>query len=363
MEERLKPLQFIHSIQGGLGNVRMHSGREPLMARRGHRIRLSRRVWRPFKLRHAAKSTLLMFSVPGLAYGAGRRLAGGGTGSRACEGRGGCAGAGRLAPSSATGGPADSGTGWAVWRGTKAQVGVHGGAFVPGPGLVRGGVGYAYTRFSLGSPLRIGGTESKTLGHVAEIRLSVQVFTPVVREVEQPAVGVLSSAFESGAAPDDAVSGAVALGVTRRFSSRLSAGFGALLLHQLDSRAVTVVPIALVDWQITDRLVLRSRRDARLTYLLDARQRLSVAGVVSLFDRKQFRLDDSGAVSGGTVEIGCYAVGGRVTWRPAPGLALEGGVEAPLGQSLRVRDRSGREVFDTDMDDGLQLSVSVRYRF
>ena len=254
-----------------------------------------------------------------------------------------------------------NGVGSLAWH--DSMVGVHGGAFVPGPGLVRGGVGYAYTRFSLGSPIRTGGTESKTLGDVAEIRLSVQVFTPWSRTWSSQLFGVLSSAFESGAAPDDAVSGAVALGVTRRFSGRLSAGFGALLLHQLDGRAVTVVPIALVDWQITDRLVLRSRRDVRLTYVLDARQRLSVAGVVSLFDRKQFRLDDSGAVSGGTVEIDGYAVGGRVTWRPAPGLALEGGAEAALGQSLRVHDRSGRTVFDTNMDDGLQLSVSVRYRF
>ena len=245
----------------------------------------------------------------------------------------------------------------------ESIIGVHGGAFVPGPGLVRGGVGYAYTRFSLGSPLRMGGTESKTLGDVAEIRLSVQVFTPWSRTWSSQLFGVLSSAFESGAAPDDAVSGAVALGATRRFSGRLSAGFGALLLHQLDSRAVTVVPIALVDWQITERLALRSRQGVTLTYVLDARQRLSVAGVVSFFDRKQFRLDDSGAASGGTVEIGGYAVGGRVTWRPAPGLTLEGGVEAPLGQSLRVRDRSGRMVFDTDMNDGLQLSVSLRYRF
>ena len=254
-----------------------------------------------------------------------------------------------------------NGVGSLAWH--DSIVGVHGGAFVPGLGLVRGGVGYAYTRFSLGSPLRIGETESKTLGDVAEIRLSVQVFTPWSRTWSSQLFGVLSSAFESGAAPGDAVSGAAALGVTRRFSGRLSAGFGALLLHQLDSRVVSVVPIALVDWRITERLVLRSRQDVTLTYVLDARQRLSVAGVVSFFDRKQFRLDDSGTVSGGTVEIGGYAVGGRVTWRPAPGLTLEGGVESPLGQSLRVHDRSGRDVFDTDMDDGLQLSVSVRYRF
>ena len=332
------------------------------MARRGHRIRLSRRVWRPFKLRRGAKSTLLILPclVLLLVLTAALPVA-----AETAEPSRGAEAPRRwevLAEQRYRRvGGLGNGVGSLAWH--DSGFGVRAGAFVPGPGLLRGGVDYVYTRFSLGSPLRLGGAGSKTLGDVAEIRLSVQVFTPWSRTWSSQLFGVLSSAFESRAAPDDAVSGAVALGVTRRFSGRLSAGFGALLLHQLDSRAVTVVPIALVDWRITDRLALRSRQDVTLTYVLDARQRLSVAGVVSFFDRKQFRLDDSGAVSGGTVEIGGYVVGGRVTWRPAPGLALEGGVEAPLGQSLRVHDRSGRTVFDTDMDDGLQLRVSVRYRF
>ena len=88
-----------------------------------------------------------------------------------------------------------------------------------------------------------------------------------------------------------------------------------------------------------------------------------MAAAVSFFERNQFRLDESGTVAGGVEELGGYAVGCRVIWRPAPGLALEGTVEAPLGQNLRVHDRTGHKVVDVDVKDGLLLSVTVRYRF
>ena len=88
-----------------------------------------------------------------------------------------------------------------------------------------------------------------------------------------------------------------------------------------------------------------------------------MAAAVSFFERNQFRLDESAAVAGSVVELGGYAVGCRVIWRPVPGLALEGTVEAPLGQNLRVHDRTGHKVVDVDVKDGLLLSVTVRYRF
>ena len=141
---------------------------------------------------------------------------------------------------------------------------------MPGPGLLRGGAGYVYTRFSSGSPLRSDDAGLEPFGDVEEIRLSAQVFTPWSRTWSTQLFGVVSSAFESGAAPDDALSGVAGLGMTCRFSDRLSAGFGALLLHQLDSQAITFVPIVLVDWRITQRLALRSRQDVTLTYLLGA---------------------------------------------------------------------------------------------
>ena len=254
-----------------------------------------------------------------------------------------------------------NGQGELAWHDSVA--GFRGGIFLPGLGLLRGGVDYAYTRFSSGSAFRLDDAVLETFGHVEEIRLSVQAFTPWSKTWSSQLFAVVSSAFESEAAPEDALSGAVALGMTRRFSARLSAGFGALLVHQMEGHSITILPIPLVDWRITQRLTLRSRQDVTLTYLLGAQQRLSVAAVASFFERRQFRLADSGALAGGAVELGGYTLGFRLTWRPAPVLALEGTVEAPLDQNLRVLDRRGRKVVDTAVEDGLQLSVTVRYRF
>ena len=244
-----------------------------------------------------------------------------------------------------------------------STVGFRGRTFVPGPGLLAGGLDYVYTRFTLGSAHRPHDAGLEPFGRVEEIRLMAQVLTPWSKTWSSQLFAVVSSAFESGAAPEDALSGAVALGMTRRFSARLSAGFGALLVHQLEGHSITFLPIALVDWRITQRLTLRSRQDVTLTYLLGARQRLSVAAVASFLERKQYRLADSGALAGGAAELGGYTLGFRLTWRPAPVLALEGAVEAPLDQNLRVLDRRGRKVVDTAVEDGLQLSVTVRYRF
>ncbi len=80
----------------------------------------------------------------------------------------------------------------------------------------------------------------------------------------------------------------------RRLPGHLSIGFGVLLLRPLGKQTVTVLPFVRLDWQITDRLALRSRQDITFTYFLDPRQRLSVAAVGSFFGRRLFRLDQSG---------------------------------------------------------------------
>lgn len=248
-----------------------------------------------------------------------------------------------------------------------SSVGAAGGAFLPALGLIRGGVEYVATRLSFGSPLRIDSGAFELSGQVEEYRLSAQVFTPWSKRWSSQLFGVVSSAFEPGVAPNEALSGASGVGMTHRFSDRLSAGFGALLLHQLDSQAVNFVPIVLLDWRVTERLTLRTREGVTLTYTIGARQRLLIAAVASFFQRRQFRLNESaefpGEFPGGVLEIDGYAAGCRIIWRAAPGLTLAGTVEAPLDQNLRIHDRTGLKVVDVGVEGGLQLSVTARYRY
>ena len=245
----------------------------------------------------------------------------------------------------------------------ESTVGVSGGLFLPGPGLLRAGAAYAHTRFAFASDTRLGLAGSEPFRRVQEMRLSAQLITPWSSIWSSQVFGAIISAFESGAASDSALSGIAGLGVMRRFSDRLSIGFGALLLHPLGKRAVTVVPIVLADWQMTERLALRSRQDITLTYLLDSRRSLSVAAVGSFFGRKQFRLDERGEIPGGVADLKGFEVGGRITWEPFPALTLQGAVEAALRQNLYLEDRAGREIVDVDLEDALRLSLVVRYRF
>lgn len=245
----------------------------------------------------------------------------------------------------------------------ESTVGITTGIFLPPAGLMRAGVDYAHTRFGFASNTRFGPLGSEPFRRVQEVRLSAQLLSPLSKRWSSQVFGVLTSAFESGASPDDALSGIAGLGVTHRFSKRLSTGLGALLLHPLGNRAITVVPTVLIDWQITDRLVLRSRQEITLSYLFDARRRLSVAAVASFFGHKQFRLDEKGTIPGGVAEIKGFEVGGRVIWEPFPALALYGSVEAAVGQNLYLEDHAGREIVDLDLQNALQLSLAVRCRF
>ena len=245
----------------------------------------------------------------------------------------------------------------------ESTVGISSGLFLPGPGLVRVGTGYTHARFAFHPDTRLGAAGSEPFRDVRELRLSAQLLTPWSETWSSLALGAVASAFEAGAEPHDSLSGVAVLGAMRRLSARLSAGVGVLLLHPLGKQAATVLPFFLVDWQVTDRLALRSRQDIRLTYLLDPRRRLSVAAVGSFFGRRDFRLDERGNVPSGVAEIKGFEVGGRVVWEPFPPLVVEGAVEAALRQTLRLEDRAGREVVAVGLEDALRLSLLVRYRF
>ena len=252
----------------------------------------------------------------------------------------------------------DGGVAW-----YESTIGISGGLFLPGPGLLRAGADYVHTRFAFGSNTRLGLSDSEPFRHVQEVRLSAQLLTPWSDIWSSQLFGAVTSGFESGAAPDDALSGIAGLGVVRRFSERLSIGLGGLLLHHMGNQAITVVPIVLLDWQMTERLALRSRQDVTLSYLLDPRRRLSVAAVASFFGRRQFRLDEAGPVPAGVVELRGFEIGGRITWEPFPALTVEGAAEAALRQNLHLEDRAGRDMVDVDLQDALRLSLAVRYRF
>ena len=245
----------------------------------------------------------------------------------------------------------------------ESTVGISGGLFLRGPGLLRAGADYTHARFAFAPDARLGPSGPEPFRHVREVRLSAQLLTPWSEAWSTLALATIVSAFEIGAAPDDALSGVAVLGVMRRLSGRLSTGFGALLLKPLGAQTAVALPLVLVDWQITDRLALRSRQDITLTYLLDPRRRFSVAAVGAFFGRKQFRLGKKGNIPDGVAEIRGIEVGGRVIWEPFPALVVQGALEAVLRQNLRLEDRARRGIVDVALESALRLSLVARYRF
>ena len=254
-----------------------------------------------------------------------------------------------------------NGDGGVAWH--ESASGASRGLFVPGPGLLRIGVDYSHTRFAFARGVRHGPLGIEPFRVAEEVWLSAQLVTPLTGTWSSQFFGAATSAFESGASSDDTFSGAGGLGVMRRFSRRLAIGIGALFQESLSDRAITGVPMVLLDWQVTDRLALTSAQEVVLSYLLDPGRRLTVAATASFYEFKQFRLDAHGALPGGVAEFRSFEVGGQLTWEPLPALTLDARVEAALGQNLRMDDRGGKEMADLVIEDALQLGLTLHYRF
>ena len=165
-------------------------------------------------------------------------------------------------------------------------------------GILKLSAAYTYTHFDFANDTDLGLSTAKPFETVHDVRATLQFSTRLSRHWLARIVGAIGTRVESGAEVDDAIYGRFALGISYRVSDQFTIGTGLFIRRAIDDD-VTVLPIPLIDWAITDRLFFRSRRDFRLSYVLDDRRRITLSAVASPFDRKAFRLDDEGVVPGG----------------------------------------------------------------
>ncbi len=175
------------------------------------------------------------------------------------------------------------------------------------------------------------------------------------------------STIERGASLSDGVTGGGFAGFTYKFSDRLTLGSGFGVLSQIED-STSVFPFLLINWNITDRLALRtggglaSTLGPGLTLAWRRNPRLELS-LIARTDRTRFRLDDSGPVSGGVGQDRSFGLYGAIGYRVSPLASLSGFLGASFNGALRLEDQDGRTISHTDYDPAINLGLTFRAGF
>jgi hypothetical protein len=281
-----------------------------------------------------------------------------------------------------------SGVAAGPWR-TQLQGGVvhqfdadldDGGSFSVNRAFVEAGLSYASSaRDSVGVALGYGydGYDFDTDGDglaalepwsdINDFRVSFPLRAGIRDDIDLVAVPSVSWRAESGGDLGDAATGGAILGATYRFGDdlRLGAGLGAFTEIEDD---VTVFPILLVDWQITETFslatgqALGATRGPGLTLnwtgLADWRFTLGAR-----WETWRFRLDDGGPAPEGVGEEEAVPIYLAAAYDVIPPVRLSAVAGLDVAGTLTLEDEDGRELAEEDFDPAPFVGVTFRARF
>ncbi len=173
-------------------------------------------------------------------------------------------------------------------------------------------------------------------------------------------------AREDGADWGNAFQYGGSLSASREFGDTLTLGLGAAVFSQLEE--VTVTPLLLVTWRISEDLTLANPLRSgptgpaglELTYRLGNGWDLAAG---ASYRSERFRLKNSGSYADGVGEVSSIPAWLRLSHRMGGTFSLDlyGGVA--LGGNVRVEDRDGRRLASDDYDPAPFMAVTVAARF
>lgn len=173
---------------------------------------------------------------------------------------------------------------------------------------------------------------------------------------------------ESGANFSDAITGRVFGGVGYRASEQWVLGVGVGVSTELDDD-VLVVPFLSAYCQINERWSFSAGggpaaagRTLGATLTWQATPKLGVS-LTGAWDRREFRLDEDGAIEGGIATDSRIDIALGLNWGVADGvrLRLEGGVSA--WQEFEFEDEGGDELANPDADVTPFVGASLNFAF
>jgi hypothetical protein len=163
--------------------------------------------------------------------------------------------------------------------------------------------------------------------------------------------------------------GAIA-GVRYKVSETLTVGGGLGVFSQIEDDP-SILPLLIVNWQITERLDLRAGFSevaaagglgAELGYKLN--EKWTVGGGLQ-FQKKRFRLseDSSAPAPDGVGEDTSVPIYAKVGWHPSTDVALELMAGINAAGNVRVEDDDGDKLADEDYDPSAIFGVRLLFNF
>jgi hypothetical protein len=223
-------------------------------------------------------------------------------------------------------------------------------------------IGYGVHRYDFNGT---GFASPEPWGHIRELELGARVTRRFDDRWTGYAIPSARLAAERGADLGDGATFGLLAGATYRISDGLSLGPGIGVFSELEDDA-SVIPILLIDWKITDRLALQtgggfaaSRGPGlRLRWRHDDHWDLSVG---ARYEKRRFRLDDSGPAAGGVGEETSVPLTAIASYSPDPSLRLSMIAGARAGADLALLDGAGRELASADPDTQYFAGLAVRW--
>lgn len=225
-------------------------------------------------------------------------------------------------------------------------------------------VGYEHDDYSFDLP--VGRAEEEPWGAVRTLGLSLPLRYRASDRWSVFAMPRLRYAAEEDASLNDGREAGLLAGASYRVSEHLSIGPGLGAFSEIGS-GTDVFPILLVDWQITETLSLETGRGLAasrgpgLTVRWTPQGRWSF-GVAARYEKRRFRLDDSGAAPDGIGEDKAVPIALTAIYAPNEDFKFSLLAGAEFAGNLRLETRQGTKITDEDYDTavfaGAVLSMS-----
>jgi hypothetical protein len=173
---------------------------------------------------------------------------------------------------------------------------------------------------------------------------------------------VVQSATLGDGALEDSLNFRLLSLATRRVSDRFSWSVGFIARTRLEDSG-RVIPIAGIQWRITDRLELRTTDEISLAYGLDSARRWRLEGNAT-FRVWEYRMEESYEEwsAGVFVDERVFGTLG-LRFQPHPGFSARVHAGLSMWNDIKVEDRDGRTLDDREADPAPYAGLDVALRF
>lgn len=172
---------------------------------------------------------------------------------------------------------------------------------------------------------------------------------------------------ESDASLGDGQTIGLIAGASYRVSERLTLGPGLGISSELEDD-MSIFPLLIVDWEITDNLRLETGGHTaamggpglQLRWTYSPAWEFAIGG---RYEKRRFRLDDTGVAPGGVGEDKAVPVYGFARFSLSKDAELMVLAGARVAGSLRVENAAGQGISESDLSTAPFFGGSVRLRF